>query len=306
VIPPTLPPVTEITEVPPTFPPEKEPTKRTVAPTTPVVVTTVIPGVTTVGTTPSGVCKDKKERIDLDVSNLVPSSNTDTIDNIVFENGNPDNTWQPGDDDIDKYLQIDLPTSADGVPPGDYQIMEVKIKPTGNLGPVTVKIFDENWEPVFEELYNSTPMQIRPSVPGTYIVLYFSGPLTGIYDLEVFACVPPPTTVTGVPSRPSSRSTTRRPTASTTRKSTIATKPPTVTEGVPTVPLVTVTGIETKPVATQVTVKQTTAGTVKPTTPGVPTGGTVPTGVATEGTIKPTTPGVSFVGYFRSVVLVYV
>jgi hypothetical protein len=95
------------------------------------------------------VCKDKKERIDLDVSNLIPSSNADTIDNIVFENGSPHDTWQPSDDDNEKTLEIDLPV-VNGVSPRDYQIMEIKVKPTGNLGPVTVRIFDEKWTPVFE------------------------------------------------------------------------------------------------------------------------------------------------------------
>jgi len=33
-------------------------------------------------------------------------------------------------------------------------------------------------------------MKIRPSTPGTTITLIFSQPLTGVYDLEVFACIP--------------------------------------------------------------------------------------------------------------------
>ena len=33
-------------------------------------------------------------------------------------------------------------------------------------------------------------MQIEESKKGTTIILTFSEPLTGIYDLEVFACVP--------------------------------------------------------------------------------------------------------------------
>jgi len=45
-------------------------------------------------------------------------------------------------------LEIILP-AVGGVPPGDYEIMEIKVKPTGNLGPVTVTIFDED-DSVFE------------------------------------------------------------------------------------------------------------------------------------------------------------
>ena len=94
------------------------------------------------------VCKDKKERLELDESNLNPSSNSDSIGNIVFGNGNPHNTWQSTDDDTDKTLEIYLP-DVNGVPPGDYQIMEVKVKPTGELGPVTVQILDQDNNEVF-------------------------------------------------------------------------------------------------------------------------------------------------------------
>jgi len=34
-------------------------------------------------------------------------------------------------------------------------------------------------------------MKIRATVRGTSIILTFSKPLTGIYDLEVWACVTP-------------------------------------------------------------------------------------------------------------------
>ena len=45
-------------------------------------------------------------------------------------------------------MNITLP-DVNGVPAGQYDIMEVKIKPTGNLGPVTVQILDKNGVVVF-------------------------------------------------------------------------------------------------------------------------------------------------------------
>jgi len=45
-------------------------------------------------------------------------------------------------------VNITLP-DVNGVPAGQYDIMEVKIKPTGNLGPVTVQILDKSGVVVF-------------------------------------------------------------------------------------------------------------------------------------------------------------
>jgi len=94
-------------------------------------------------------CKDKKEEVPLDVSNLNPSSNPQDINNLVNGVGSPKNTWQPTDSDTAKTVKITLP-EVNGVPPGQYDIMEVKIKPTGELGPVTVQILDKNGDVVYE------------------------------------------------------------------------------------------------------------------------------------------------------------
>ena len=108
----------------------------------------------------TGECKDKKEQVPLDVSNLKPSSNPQDINNLVDGEGKPQNTWQPTEDDTKKTVVITLP-DVNGVPPGQYDIMEVKIKPTGDLGPVTVQILDKNGDVVYE-------------VNTTLITLYFT------------------------------------------------------------------------------------------------------------------------------------
>jgi hypothetical protein len=148
------------------------------------------------------VCNDKKVGIDLKPSDLNPSSNPETIGNLIYGVGSPHDTWSPTDTDSQKTVVITLP-DVNGVPAGEYPIMEIKLKSTENLGQVTVKIFDEAGKKVFEDVYDSTTMKIRPTVPGTTIVLYFSKPASPIYDLQVFACVPeetvtPPAVVTEV------------------------------------------------------------------------------------------------------------
>lgn len=62
------------------------------------------------------VCNDKEQRLDLDVTSFQPSDN-------------------------DKTLVIHLP-DVNGKSAGDYDIMRVTFKTTGDLGPVTVKIVD--------------------------------------------------------------------------------------------------------------------------------------------------------------------
>jgi hypothetical protein len=156
------------------------------------IVSTPKPPVSSTTTAPS-YCEDKKVPVDLESSNLKPSSNPEKIDNLVYGVGSPRNTWSPLPGDSVKTVEITLP-DVNGVPAGDYPIMEVEVKPTGELGLVTVQIFDKNGNKVFEDEYNSTPMQIPPNVPGTLIILIFSDSLTGIYDLQVFACVPLGTT----------------------------------------------------------------------------------------------------------------
>jgi hypothetical protein len=143
------------------------------------------------------VCKDKKVQVDLFASDLFPSSNTDKKNNLVDGVGNKHNTWEPTKDDPKKTVEILLTRSVNGVPAGSYPIMEIKVKPTGNLGPVNVAIYDDDRSNVYEDVYNSTPMKIRTVAEGTLVILTFSEPLTGIYDLQVFACVPEvqPTTV---------------------------------------------------------------------------------------------------------------
>jgi hypothetical protein len=215
------------------------------------------------------VCNDKKVGIDLKPSDLNPSSNPETIGNLIYGVGSPHDAWSPTDTDSKKTVEITLP-DVNGVPAGEYPIMEVKLKPTGKLGPVTIKIFKDGIL-VFEDVYNSTPMKIRPTVPGTTIVLYFTEPANPVYDLQVFACVPEARVTTPAVTE-------------------IVTKPGTVPEA-PTVPLV--TGIETKPVTeTQGPVKSTTPGkvsegTAPQTTPGKVSKGTVPQTQPPEGTTKP-------------------
>jgi len=100
-------------------------------------------------TFPHTACKDKKVEVELDDVNLNSASNPDTVSNLIYGVGSPKDTWSPVEDDPDKALEINLP-EVNGVPAGQYDIMEVKIKPTGNLGPVTVKIFDAAGNKVFD------------------------------------------------------------------------------------------------------------------------------------------------------------
>jgi len=67
----------------------------------------------------------------------------------VYGVGSPQDTWSPLPGDSQKTVEITLP-DVNGVPAGEYPIMEVKVTPTGNLGPVTVQIFDNDGNKVFE------------------------------------------------------------------------------------------------------------------------------------------------------------
>jgi hypothetical protein len=158
--------------------------------TTPALTT---PGMTTTpatkGTTAPFTCKDKKVEVNLDVANLKPSSNADNVGYLISGLGSPHNNWEPTTRDSVKTLEITLP-DFNGIPAGEYPIIEVKVKPTGNLGPVTVQIFDKDGNKVFEDVYNSTPMKITSGTSGTKIILSFSEKVTGIYDLQIFTCAP--------------------------------------------------------------------------------------------------------------------
>ena len=98
------------------------------------------------------VCNDKKVLIDLKPSDLSPSSNPESINNLVYGVGSPHDTWSPSNTDTKKTVEITLP-DVNGVKAGVYPIMEVKLKPTGELGPVTIKIFDQGGNKVFEVSY---------------------------------------------------------------------------------------------------------------------------------------------------------
>ena len=99
------------------------------------------------------VCNDDEERLDLDVSNLKPSSNFDSIDNIFSTD--PDIAWQPADDDNNRTLEIFLP-DVNGALAGEYDIMNVTFKTTGTPGPVTVTIVDG---------YGNTTIKVCPESP---------------------------------------------------------------------------------------------------------------------------------------------
>lgn len=93
------------------------------------------------------MCNENEERLDLDVFNLNSSSNLDNIDKIFSKN--PSEAWSPAGDDNKITVQIDLPD----VPPvraGEYDIMIVTFKQTGEPVPVTVTIFDEAGNKVLE------------------------------------------------------------------------------------------------------------------------------------------------------------
>ena len=82
---------------------------------------------------------------------LNPSSNKATVGNLVPGEGSPEKTWIPNDDK--KTLQIVLPF-VHGIPPQYYQIMEVDISSTGNLGTVILTIVDDNEAIVFNVCMN--------------------------------------------------------------------------------------------------------------------------------------------------------
>lgn len=86
-----------------------------------------------------------KEKLSLDVSDLIPSSDLDNIEDIFSKN--PSEAWHP--DDEKPTLEIDLP-EVNGVPAGKYDIMIVAFKQTGNPVPVTVTILDEDGKVILE------------------------------------------------------------------------------------------------------------------------------------------------------------
>ena len=87
--------------------------------------------------------------VKIDGSDLTPSSNPSTIDNVIPGVGGPDKTWSPKSRDENPSVKIKLP-EVNGVPAGDYPIMKVELTPVGELGPVTVTIVGKNGSVVFE------------------------------------------------------------------------------------------------------------------------------------------------------------
>ena len=80
------------------------------------------------------------------VSDLIPSSNPGTIGNVIP--GAP-NTWSPTPGDENPSVTIKLP-EVNGVPAGNYPIMQVELTPVGELGPVTVTLVGKDGSVVFE------------------------------------------------------------------------------------------------------------------------------------------------------------
>ena len=95
------------------------------------------------------VCRYKEVRVDLEISDLNTTSNTGSVGNLIFGVGNPDKTWEPTSTDTTNVLQIALP-DVNGKSAGHYEIMEVKFKQTGELGPVTMQIYDDDFTKVFQ------------------------------------------------------------------------------------------------------------------------------------------------------------
>jgi hypothetical protein len=99
------------------------------------------------------VCKLTEVNITTEVASLNPSSNAATVKNLIPGVGSPANTWIPDDSDTAKTLEIVLPY-VNGVPPEEYEIMEVDISSTGSLGTVLVKIVDDGGKVVFNVCMN--------------------------------------------------------------------------------------------------------------------------------------------------------
>jgi len=88
-----------------------------------------------------------EELLDLDVFDLTPSSNLQSIDKIFSKNSSE--TWQPAAGDNEPTIEIDLP-DVNGKRPGEYDIMSVTFKQTGEPVPVTVTIKDGEGKTVLE------------------------------------------------------------------------------------------------------------------------------------------------------------
>jgi hypothetical protein len=94
-------------------------------------------------------CKQTEVVVKTDVSNLTPSSNPDTVGNVIPGVGGKDNPWTPSPEDTKPSLTVNLP-EVNGVPAGEYPIMKVDLTPVGDAGTITVTILDKDNNPVFE------------------------------------------------------------------------------------------------------------------------------------------------------------
>jgi len=63
--------------------------------------------------------------------------------------GSPSKTWSPTPEDQHPSVTIKL-SEVNGVPAGDYPIIQVELTPVGELGPVTVKIVGKDGNVTFE------------------------------------------------------------------------------------------------------------------------------------------------------------
>jgi hypothetical protein len=79
--------------------------------------------------------------------------------------------------------------SLGGVPPSDYQIMEIIIESSEPIFPVTVVIYDEKGKPVFSDTFYSSPLIILPPMPGSKVVITPQGPLEPS-EVQIVVCVP--------------------------------------------------------------------------------------------------------------------
>ena len=83
-----------------------------------------------------------------DVSNLVTSSNSADVDKLIPGGGDEKNPWSPAPGDETPKVTINLPP-VNGVPAGEYTIMDIDLTPLGDVGTITVTIKDKNGNPVF-------------------------------------------------------------------------------------------------------------------------------------------------------------
>jgi hypothetical protein len=207
--------VPPVTEVPVTtgVTPELPTTTIVIIETTPVVVTEVTevtvvtkvtqpPTETEAPSTTPYPCTLQEVVVSTGVTNISPSSGD--VRKLIPGGGDKFNPWTPGANDDRPKITIKLP-EVNGVPAGEYPIMQVDLTPVGDLGTVIVKIFDKNGNVVFEGSFTDTPIDIRPVVSGTVIEITFLTPVP-VYDLKVVACIPPVTIVptTTVPEKTTS------------------------------------------------------------------------------------------------------